>query len=137
MPRTVERSQCVQAAGREAFGHAMSEYSRRSLAGSADWETLADCFQKQNVPGFHAREFLLPWLQEKTAPRITARVDGRRAVLHQDGPYFPLKVDVEGTTANGPERRTVWMREGDAAAEFSGEVSGVRVDPDRLLLLKR
>jgi hypothetical protein len=48
-----------------------------------------------------------------------------------------LRIDVEGTTAHGLERRTVVMRDGDATAEFSGEVADVRVDPDQLLLLKQ
>jgi hypothetical protein len=37
-----------QAVGSEVFAKAMTEYSRRSLAGAADWETLVDCFRHQN-----------------------------------------------------------------------------------------
>jgi hypothetical protein len=126
-----------QEVGSEAFAKAMALYSRRSLAGSADWQTLADCFRQQNVPGFDAQEFLAPWLRERSAPRITTHVEGSTVTLHQDAPYFPLRVALEGTTAHGVERREVRMRSGDASVDFSGAVSKVLVDPDQLLLLKR
>jgi hypothetical protein len=54
-----------------------------------------------------------------------------------NGPYFPLRISLEGVTAQGVERRQVWMQTGDAAVDFSRAVSSVRIDPDQLLLLKR
>lgn len=126
-----------QSVGSEVFRKAMTEYSRRSLAGAADWRALADCFRQQNVPGFDAQQFLIPWLREKSAPRITSHVEGNTVTLHQDEPYFPLRINLEGTTAQGVERRQVWMQTGDVPVNFSSAVSSVRIDPDQLLLLKR
>ena len=126
-----------RAVGSESFARAMTLYSQRSLGGSADWQTLADCFRQQNVPGFDAQQFLIPWLRERSAPRITSHVEGSTVTLHQDGPYFPLLVSLKGATAHGVERREVWMRSADASIDFSRAVSSVQVDPDHLLLLKR
>jgi len=42
-----------EAVGAEAFRKAMTDYSRRSLSGSATWETLAECFQRAK-PDFDA-----------------------------------------------------------------------------------
>ena len=126
-----------QAVGSEAFAKAMTQYSRRSLAGAGDWQALADCFQEQNVPGFDARQFLLPWLKERSAPRITSRIEGSTVTLHQDAPLFPMRVELEAATPQGVERRQVWMASADVTATFSDAVSTVRVDPGQLLLLKR
>jgi Peptidase family M1 domain len=125
------------AVGADAFQKAMAEYSRRSLAGDASWETLADCFQHRNVPDFDARQFLLPWLKEKTAPRVTAQADGHTVTISQSDPRFVLLVTVEARTAEGTERHRVWIRGNGATVQFAGVVSEVRVDPDELLLLRR
>ena len=125
------------AVGADAFRRALTQYSRRSLAGEATWEVLAECFQSQKVDGFDARAFLLPWLQEKRAPRLTAQVDGRRVNLRVEGPFGALPVVVEARTSQGTERRRVWVRNGGATLEYSGDVVEVRVDPEELLLLRR
>jgi hypothetical protein len=126
-----------EAVGREAFGRAMTDFSHRSLAGSAGWETLADCFQRQNVPEFDARAFLLPWLKEKGSPHLTAEVTGQTVTITQEGPDFVLPVTVEGTTDRGAERHRVWIRGTKTEVQFAGLVSGVRIDPDEVLLLRR
>jgi hypothetical protein len=126
-----------EAAGREGFQKAMAEYSRRSLAGEAEWDTLADCFQKQNGVDFDVRQFLLPWLQEKTAPQLTATVNGRSVTVSQQGPQFILPVTLQATTATGVERKRVWLRGDKATIEFTDSVSSVRIDPDEWLLLRR
>jgi aminopeptidase N len=126
-----------EAAGTDAFAKAMTRYSLRSLAGEATWEVLAECFQEPGTPGFDARTFLLPWLQGKSAPHLTAQVDGRRVTIRQEEPFFPLPVTVEATTAQGTERHRVWIRGREAIMEFSGDVTEPRVDPDEVLLLRR
>lgn len=125
------------AVGTEKFQKAMTEFSKRSLAGSADWETLADCLERQKAPDFDARQFLLPWLKEKRAPRLTAQADGRTVTIVQAGPAFILPVTVEGTTSKGTERHIVWIRDSQTKVQFTEVVSGVRIDPDGLLLLAR
>src|SRR5262249_35320495 len=124
------------AVGVDAFRTAMTRYSRRSLAGEATWEVLAECFQDLKVPGFDARAFLLPGLQGKSAPRLTAQADGRRVTVHLDSP-FVLAVVVEAKTAQGTERRRVWVRNGEATLEYTQDVTEVRLDPDDLLLIRR
>jgi hypothetical protein len=124
------------AVGGDVFRKAMTQYSRRSLAGEATWEVLVECFQQQNVAGFDARAFLLPWLQEKRAPRLTAQIEGRHVSLRLDAPYAALPVIVEARTSQGSERRRVWVRNGEAALDYAQDVTQVRVDPDELLLLR-
>jgi len=113
----------------------MTDFSRRSLAGAAGWETLADCVQKQNVPHFDARQFLLPWLKEKRAPRLSVQTQGRTVTIVQSGPLFVLPLTLEGATPKGTERHLVWIRDSKTEVQFAGEVSGVRIDPDQVLLL--
>jgi hypothetical protein len=125
------------AVGRDAFGKAMTEFSRRSLAGAAGWETLAECLDRQKVAEFDAAQFLLPWLKETRAPRLRAQAEGRTVTVVEDGPAFVLPVTVEGTTARGTERHRVWVRGELTEVQFSDAVSGVRIDPDELLLLRR
>jgi len=124
------------AVGTDGFRKAMTRYSRRSLAGEATWEVLAECFQDLKAPDFDARAFLLPWLQGKSAPRLTAQADGRRVTVHLDSP-FVLPVVVEAKTAQGTERRRVWVRNGEATLEYTQDVTEVRLDPDDLLLIRR
>jgi hypothetical protein len=125
-----------EAVGSEAFQKAMADFSRRSLAGAATWEVLAECFQEQKAADFDARAFLLPWLKEKSAPHLTAQVDGRNVTIRQSEPYFILPVTVEATTPQGAERHRVWVRSSETAVRFAGDASSVRVDPDQLLLLR-
>ena len=115
----------------------MTDFSKRSLAGAADWETLAACFQKQNVPDFDARRFLLPWLKEKRAPRLTAQTQGRTVTIVQSEPAFVLPVTLEAATSQGIERHLVWVRESRTEVQFADVVSTVRIDPDEVLLLPR
>jgi hypothetical protein len=126
-----------EAVGADAFAKAMTRYSRRSLAGEATWEVLAECFQELGTPEFDARSFLLPWLNEKGVPHLTAAVDGRRVTIRQEEPVFLLPVTVEAKTAQGTERHRVWIRGREAVMEFGGDVTEARVDPDGDLLLRR
>jgi len=118
------------AVGSEAFAQAMARFSQRSIAGESTWEVLAGCFR---TSGFDARAFLLPWLREKLAPVVTAQAEGRRVTLRQEAPYFQLPLTVEA----GSERRRVWLRGGEAAVEFAGEVGDFQIDPDGELLLRK
>lgn len=126
-----------EAVGSMLFQKAMTDFSRRSIAGAADWETLADCFQQQNVPDFNARQFLLPWLKEKRVPRLVAEAEGRTVTIVQKGPNYVLPVTLEGVIPQGTERRRVWVRESKTKVQFAGVVSEVRIDPDEVLLLAR
>ena len=123
-----------EAVGRESFEKGMAEFSRRSLAGSSDFETLVECFRR---PDFDAAEFLLPWAKEKRTPRLRTQVDGRTVTIFEDGPVFALPVTLEGKTAQGSERKRVWIRGNQTEVLFTDAVADVRIDPDEVLLLKR
>jgi hypothetical protein len=122
-------------AGAQKFNAAMTLYSKRSLAGESTWETLADCFDRQNIPEFHAREFLLPWLKESSAPRLEAQVEGSKVIVAQKGPLYVLPLTVEAVVAGAPVRRTLWIRDASTEFAFGSEVSSIKIDPDRRLLL--
>ena len=123
-------------AGAQKFNAAVTLYSKRSLAGESTWETLADCFDRQNILEFHAREFLLPWLKESSAPRLEAHAEGNKVVVTQRGPLYALPLTVEAVVAGSPVRRTLWIRDASTEIVFGGEVSSVKLDPDGWLLLK-
>jgi aminopeptidase N len=125
-----------EAMGSEPFQRAVAEYSRRSLAEPSGWETLAECAQRYAPPDLDARSFLSTWLTEKKAPHFTAEVNGRVVTVRQDSPHFLLPVTIEASTAQGTERHRVWIKGSEAAVTFSGDPSGVRIDPDGALLLR-
>jgi hypothetical protein len=125
----------AEISGPQKFNAAMTLYSKRSLAGESTWETLADCFDRQNIPEFHAREFLLPWLKESSAPRLEAQIEGSKVIVAQKGPLYVLPLTVEAVVAGSRVRRTLWIRDASTEFAFAGEVSSVKIDPDRRLLL--
>jgi hypothetical protein len=123
--------------GPESFQKAIAEFSRRSLAQPGGWEVLAECMQHYAPEGFDARAFLTPWLLEKRAPHLSARMDGAAVMIRQDGPLYVLPVTVEATTVRGLERKRIWIRGAETAVAFSGDVLRVEVDPAGELLLRR
>jgi hypothetical protein len=122
--------------GEEAFDRGMMEYSRRSLKQAAGWEILADCLQKQTST-VDVHTFLKPWLSEKTAPVVTVKMEAQTAVIHQTSPFFNLPITLEGKTAGGSERQTIWIHGEDTPITFKEKVSDLKVDPEEMLLLKR
>lgn len=124
------------AVGSDGFRKAMTAYSRKSLAGDATFETFAECFHEQQAD-FDAQAFLRPWLEGKSAPRISVQTEGQRVNVRLEPPFTTLPVVVEAKTAAGTERRRVWVTSGGATLEYASEVTEARVDPDELLLLRR
>jgi hypothetical protein len=104
---------------------------------AADWETLVDCFQKQNVPHFDASRFLLPWLKEKRAPRLSAQTQERTVTIVQSGPAFVLPVTLEGATSKWNGAASGLDSGSKTEVQFADVVSAVRIDPDEVLLLSR
>lgn len=126
-----------QSVGSSGFQKAMAEFSKSSLAGAADWETFVECLQKQQVPDFDARQFLLPWLKEKRAPDLKTLVEEDKVTIIQTGPLFALPITLEVTMTNGTRRKRVWIKESKTVVQFDGPVSKVTIDPDQVLLLPR
>jgi hypothetical protein len=46
-------------------------------------------------------------------------------------------VTIEASTAQGVERNRVWIKRAETAVTFSSDLSDVRIDPDKSLLLRR
>jgi hypothetical protein len=125
------------ALGQAGFQEAMAEYSARSLVSPAGWELLAQCAQRHAPAELDARSFLQAWLTEKRAPHLTAQIAGRAVTIRQEPSVFTFPLVVEAATAGGPERRRIWIKGPETVVTFSGDVSGLRIDPDEALLLGR
>jgi len=125
-----------RALGRERFEKTMREYSRRSRMTPAGWEVLAEAAQQAASPDFDVRLFLKPWVEGKSAPRISAQVTGRKVTLMQDGAFI-LPLVIEASAAGSVHRKQVWLKGREASVEFPTEPADVKIDPDRELLLRR
>jgi hypothetical protein len=125
------------AVGTRIFQKAMIQFSRLSLEHAATWDVLVDCFERQGLWDFDVRAFIAPWLKEKTAPHLTAKLKGCQLIVRQRQPFFTLPVTVEAITGKGPERRTVWIRKKRAIVTFPRRVHSWMLDPDGLLLLRK
>jgi hypothetical protein len=121
--------------GAKAFDQAMTEFSRRSLERAAPWEVLLECLNRHSERDL--RGFLVPWLEQASAPRLATRIADGKVIVVQTGPRFELPVDVEAETAAGRERRRVWIEGAETTVQFGAAVRGAVVDPDGRLLLKR
>lgn len=124
------------AIGTEAFNKTMIAFSRPSQTGQG-WQQLASFAQQYAGPGIDVRAFLLPWLEQKSVPRITATASGRNVTIVQEPALFSLPLTVVVTTTGGTERRRLWLRPSGTVITFKEDVSQVQLDPDGLLLLRR
>jgi len=126
------------ALGTPAFQKTITEFSRRSLAhAGGGWELLAECAQHNAPADFDANAFLRPWVEEKSAPRLTAQADGSKVTVRQEAPFFSIPVTIEASTTSGTERKRVWIKGAETAVEFSSAVASPRIDPDGLLLVRK
>jgi hypothetical protein len=121
--------------GPKAFDKAMTEFSRRSLEQPATWEVLLECLNRHSERDL--RGFLVPWLEQASAPRLQTRIAGNRVTIVQAGPRFQLPVEVEVETADGRDRRRMWVEGAETTVEFATPVRRAAVDPDGRLLLVR
>jgi hypothetical protein len=89
--------------------------------------------------GFDVWPLLRPWIEEDVTPDLTGTVVGNRLRIVQAGPIFDLPVTVELTTSSGVVRRQVMIdaREEEFDISGAGQVTAVRLDPDRQLLMRR
>jgi aminopeptidase N len=120
--------------GPRAFDKAMTEFSRRSLQQPATWQVLLECLNRGSERDL--RRFLLPWLEQPSAPRLETRITGNRVTIVQVGARFELPVEVEAEMTTGQERRRVWIEGPETILEFGGTVRWAGLDPDGRLLLK-
>jgi hypothetical protein len=125
------------AIGTTAFDNALTDFSHVALSRRSGWELLAQCAQRHVLNGADVRSYLLPWLSNSRAPRLSAEVRGSVVTLLQEQPYFNMPVMVAASTANGREMQRVWVGlKPTTTLKFFGKVADVQIDPDQRLLLR-
>jgi hypothetical protein len=127
------------AMGRDAFDRGMRAY----MASPLDQERSIDAFTAAMTlaAGWDVAAYLRPWLEESRIPSLTARIEGRRIIVRQDGPVFRLPIDIQIHDEDGEHAaRRVWIgqREDTIAIERAvARPARVRLDPDHRLLMHR
>lgn len=129
------------AMGREAFDRGLRDYIalRLEAAPAGHLEFIA---AMSKAAGRDMTPFILPWLEGKYIPDVGARVDGSRVIVTQNQPdvLFELPLDLTLTRLSGDtvRRRVRLVRRADTlnVADL-GQVTGVRIDPDKRFLLRR
>jgi hypothetical protein len=123
--------------GEATFDRGMRAFMHEASNGSAGYREFVA--QLSRAAGRDVAPWIMPWLTEKAAPDLDARIDGSRVIVEQSGPIFDLALDVELTTSRGPVRRAMHVSHRADTLDVAslGAVSAVRIDPDGKLLLKR
>jgi hypothetical protein len=124
-----------EALGEAEFDRAMSEYFATQQTRTTNWEDLAAIVQRHSPPGFDAHQFLSSWLTQKQALHLTAEIKGHTVTVHSGVVNFVLPLTIEATTGKGRERQRVWIRGAETLVPFSEEVTDVKLDPDKTLLI--
>lgn len=125
--------------GSDRFNQAMADFSRRSLERAAGLEDFVASLQRvtPSIDGLDLKAFVMPWLTEKLAPRLSTRIDGAAVVITQSGPFFPLLLELEIQTESGKQRRKVLVSERETIVQVGPGLRSAVFDPDHKLLLKR
>ena len=129
------------AMGREAFDRGLRDYiALRLEAVPAGHLELIAAMSK--AAGRDMTPLILPWLDGKYIPDVDARVDGSRVIVTQNQPdvLFELPLDLTLTRSSGDtvRRRVRLARRADTLNVADvGQVTGVRIDPDKRFLLRR
>jgi hypothetical protein len=118
--------------GREKFASAISQFSRASLNQPATVAEFIALFERVQ-PG--TAEFVTPFIEQTSAPNITARVEGSRVMLEQNGPLFALPLEIEIQTGAEHRRQLVALRARTARLDDVGIIKSVILDPDWKLLM--
>ncbi len=124
------------AVGEEAFNAGMRAYVSLPLNTPATVEAFIHAMSA--AAGFDVEPFLRPWLEESALPDLDARLDGQRLVITQQGRVYPLTLEMDLVTPNGPLRRTHRITARETVLDLDGLLAtDVLVDPDHRLLLRR
>jgi len=123
--------------GDDAFDTGMRAFMHAAANGPAGHDEFIAAISK--AAGRDVRAFVMPWLTEKSAPDLDARLDGSRVIVTQLGPLYDLPLPLALTTTSGEVRRSVhvFRRSDTLDVRDLGPVTAVRTDPDGRFLLKR
>ena len=100
----------VEIMGEEAFRNAVREYLTTYAYGNATWNDLVTIFDRHTEADI--AEFSRVWVNEKSLPYISFKVDGKRLTIEQSDIYerdilWSQSFDIEIVTESGKERHTI------------------------------
>jgi Peptidase family M1 domain len=126
--------------GQERFDRGMREYIEIPRAQPAGYEQFIAAMS--HAEGHDMNSFVMPWLDGKYIPDISARVDGSNVIVTQTQPdvVFDLPLDLALTTSSGKTvERTVHLTKRSDVLDVSdiGAVTNVAIDPHHEFLLQR
>ena len=123
--------------GAEAFRRGMRMYMQIPRGRPAGYAEFVRALS--TASGHEMKSFLDPWCLGKSIPVLQARVEGRQLIVTQANDIFRFPLEVELISARGALRRTIGIREKENRLIVGdvGEITEIRIDPDRQYLLKR
>ena len=118
----------VDIMGEAAFRNAVREYLATYAYGNATWDDLVAIFDRHTEADI--AEFSRVWVNEKSLPYISFKVDGKRLTIVQSDIYerdivWPQKFDIEVVTASGKERHTIKLYDKSVDIEAADDIVAV------------
>lgn len=118
----------VDIMGEEAFRNAVREYLTTYAYGNATWDDLVAIFDRHTEADI--AEFSRVWVNEKSLPYISFKVDGNRLTIEQSDIYdrdilWSQSFDVEVVTASGKERHTIKLYDKSVDIEAADDIVAV------------
>lgn len=123
--------------GEETFLRGLRDYMNIKDGQPAGTPEFAAAMSR--AAGYDVAPILRPWLEEQVTPDLTATISENRLEVSQAGPVFDIPLTVEFVTATSTVRRQFHVNSRDEEFDISnvGQVTSVRLDPDRKLLMRR
>lgn len=118
----------VDIMGEEAFRNAVREYLTTYAYGNATWDDLVAIFDRHTEADI--AEFSRVWVNEKSLPYISFKVDCNRLTIEQSDIYdrdilWSQSFDVEVVTASGKERHTIKLYDKSVDIEAADDIVAV------------
>ena len=118
----------VDIMGEAAFRNAVREYLATYAYGNATWDDLVAIFDRHTEADI--AEFSRVWVNEKSLPYISFKVDGNRLTIEQSDIYdrdilWSQSFDVEVVTASGKERHTIKLYDKSVDIEAADDIVAV------------
>lgn len=118
----------VDIMGEDAFRNAVREYLSTYAYGNATWDDLVEIFDRHTEADI--AEFSRVWVNEKSLPYISFKVDGNRLTIEQSDIYdrdilWSQSFDVEIVTASGKERHTIKLYDRSVEIEAADDIIAV------------
>lgn len=118
----------VEIMGEEAFRNAVREYLTTYAYGNATWDDLVAIFDRHTEADI--AEFSRVWVNEKSLPYISFKVDGNRLIVEQRDIYerdilWSQSFDIEIVTESGKERHTITLYDRSVEIEAADDIVAV------------